>query len=156
MMRHPRFLSAALAATLALLTASAAAEVIVYPKAGQTAEQFQQDQFTCHQIAQQQTGFNPSQPQQVAAPPPQQGGAIRGAAGGAALGAVGGAIGGDAGKGAAIGAGVGAAAGLIRQNRNNRQNAQYAQQQQMQQQSGMQNYDQAYAGCMASRGYQPR
>ena len=155
MMRHPRFLSVALAATLALLAASAAAEVIVYPKAGQSAEQFQQDQFTCHQTAQQQTGFNPSQPQ-AAAPPPQSGGAVRGAAGGAALGAVGGAIGGDAGKGAAIGAGVGAAAGLIRQNRNNRQNAQYAQQQQMQQQSGMQNYDQAYAGCMASRGYQPR
>jgi len=155
MMRHPRFLSAALAATLSLVAAGAAAEVIVYPKAGQSAEQFQQDQFTCHQMAQQQTGFNPSQPQ-AAAPPPQQGGAIRGAAGGAALGAVGGAIGGDAGKGAAIGAGVGAAAGLIRQNRNNRQNAQYAQQQQMQQQSGMQNYDRAYAGCMASRGYQPR
>lgn len=155
MMRHPRSLATALVATLSLLATGAAAEVIVYPKAGQSAEQFQQDQYQCHGMAQQQTGFNPSQPP-VQAPPPQSGGAVRGAAGGAALGAVGGAIGGDAGKGAAIGAGVGATAGLIRQNRANRQNAQVAQQQQMQQQSGMQNYDRAYAGCMASRGYQPR
>ena len=155
MAKHRGSRVAALAATLSVLATAAGAEVVVYPKAGQSAEQFQQDQFTCHQMAQQQTGFNPAQPV-AGAPAPQYGGAVRGAAGGAALGAVGGAIGGDAGKGAAIGAGVGAAAGLVRQSRSNRQAAQAAQQQQMQQQSGMQNYDQAYAGCMTSRGYQPR
>lgn len=155
MMRHRRPIAIVLVLILPLLATSAGAEVIVYPKAGQSPNQFQQDQFQCHQMAQSQTGFNPSQPA-AAAPPPERGGAVRGAAGGAALGAVGGAIGGDAGKGAAIGAGVGAAAGLMRQGARNRQNAQAAQQAQSQQQAGMQQYEQAYAGCMASRGYQPR
>jgi len=154
MMRHRRSLAGAVLATFSLLATAAAAEVIAYPKAGQSAEQFQQDQFQCHQLAQQQTGFNPAQA--VAAPPPERGGALRGAAGGAALGAVGGAIGGDAGKGAAVGAGVGAAAGLLRQGQRNRQNAQMAQQQQVQQQAGVQAYDNSYAACMAGRGYQPR
>jgi hypothetical protein len=155
MMRHRRSLAGAVLATFSLLATAAAAEVIVYPKAGQSAEQFQQDQFQCHQLAQQQTGFNPAQ-SVAAAPPPERGGALRGAAGGAALGAVGGAIGGDAGKGAAVGAGVGAAAGLLRQGQRNRQNAQMAQQQQVQQQAGVQAYDNSYAACMAGRGYQPR
>src|SRR5207237_9179312 len=103
MIRHRRSLAVALVTTLVLLASGAGAEVVVYPKAGQSPEQFQQDQFQCHQMAQQQTGFNPAQPV-AAAPAPQYGGAVRGAAGGAALGAVGGAIGGDAGKGAAVGA----------------------------------------------------
>src|SRR2546426_10008403 len=108
---------------LLVLAGAAGAEVFVYPKQGQGQDQFQKDQFECHNWAQGQTGFNPSQPVQVASAPPQQGGAIRGGARGAALGAVGGAIGGDAGKGAAIGAGVGAAAGLMRQGRAHREAA---------------------------------
>jgi hypothetical protein len=154
-MTKPRAVLTALVLTLPLLAASAGAEVIVYPKAGQSPSQFQQDQYQCHQTAQMQTGFNPAQPV-AAAPPPERGGALRGAAGGAALGAVGGAIGGDAGKGAAIGAGVGAAAGLLRQGARNQQNAQMAQQAQAQQQMGMQRYENSYAACMAQRGYQPR
>jgi len=141
---------------LGLLGTAAQAEVFVAPKPGMSQDQFQQDQFQCHQWAQQQTGVNPSQPQAMAAPAPQYGGALRGAAGGAALGAVGGAIGGDAGKGAAIGAGVGAGVGLIRQNRQNREAAQAAQQAQAQQQGSLQRYDQAYAACLAGRGYQVR
>ena len=155
MMTHRPSIPTALVVILLLLAPGAGAEVVVYPKAGQSQDQFQQDQFQCHQLAQQQTGFNPAQPV-AAAPPPERGGAVRGAAGGAALGAVGGAIGGDAGRGAAIGAGVGAAAGLLRQGARNRQNAQAAQQVQAQQQVSMQGYDPAYAGCMASKGYQPR
>ena len=141
---------------LALLALAGAvgAEVFVYPKQGQGQDQFQRDQFDCHSWAQGQTGFNPSQPVQVASAPPQQGGAIRGGARGAALGAVGGAIGGDAGKGAAIGAGVGAAAGLIRQSSANRQAAQSAQQAQATQQDNFQRYEQAYGACMGGRGYQ--
>jgi hypothetical protein len=154
-MRTRRPLVAPLVLSLSLLATGAGAEVIVYPKPGQSPAAFQQDQFQCHQMAQMQSGYNPAQPA-VAAPPPERGGAIRGAAGGAALGAVGGAIGGDAGKGAAIGAGVGAAAGLIRQGRRNHENAQAAQQMQAQQQHGMRQYDQAYGICMAQRGYQPR
>jgi len=132
-------------------------EVFVYPKKGQSQDQFEQDQFQCHKWAQQQTGVDPAQPQPAAAaPPPQQGGAVRGAAGGAALGAIGGAIGGDAGKGAAIGAGVGAAAGLMRQSRQNRQSAEAQQQAQAQQQASVQRYEKAYGTCLAGRGYQVR
>jgi OmpA family protein len=140
-----------------VLVTAAGAEVIVYPKAGQSAEAFEKDQVQCHQIAQQNTGFNPAQAAAAPPPPPpQQGGAVRGAARGATVGAVGGAIGGDAGKGAAVGAAVGAVGGRMRQNQANRANAQMAQQQQAQQQSGMQAYDNSYAACMAQRGYQPK
>ena len=155
MTRYRRSIAAGFATVCVMLTTSAGAEVIVYPKAGQSAEAFQQDQLQCHQIAQQNTGFNPAQAA-AAPPPPQQGGAARGAARGAAVGAAAGAIGGDAGKGAAAGAAAGAVGGRMRQNDANRQNAQMAQQQQMQQQNGMQAYDNSYAACMAQRGYQPK
>ncbi len=132
-------------------------EVFVYPKSGQSQDQFEYDQFQCHKWAQQQTGFDPAQPQPAAAaPPPQQGGAVRGAARGAALGAVGGAIGGDAGKGAAIGAGVGAVGGRMRQNRQNQEAAAAQQQAQSQQQANLQRYEKAYGTCLAGRGYQVR
>ena len=130
------------------------AEVIAYPKKGQSQQQFEQDQFQCHQWAKSQTGVDPTQQQQAAAPPPpQQGGAVRGAARGAAVGAIGGAIAGDAGKGAAIGAGVGAAGGAIRQRNQNQQAAQAQQQAQAQSQAALAQYDKAYGVCMDGRGY---
>jgi len=133
------------------------AEVFAYPKKGQSQEQFEQDQFACHKWAKAQTGVDPTQPQPAAAaPPPQQGGAVRGAARGAALGAVGGAIGGNAGKGAAIGAGVGATAGAMKQASRNQQAAQAQQQAQTQAQAGLAKYDKAYAVCLEGRGYQVR
>jgi hypothetical protein len=138
---------------LCLVASQVSADVFAYPKKGQSQQQFEQDQFGCHQWAKGQTGVDPMQPQpSAAAPPPQQGGAVRGAAGGAALGAIGGAIGGNAGKGAAIGAGVGAGAGLIRQAGRNQQAAQAQQQAQL----GRNNYDRAYAACLEGRGYQVR
>lgn len=139
---------------LAIGAGSVAAEVIAYPKKGQTQEQFQQDQYQCHEWAKGQTGFDPMAPQpSTAAPPPQQGGAVKGAARGAALGAIGGAIAGDAGKGAAIGAGVGAAGGRMRQNEQNRQATQAQQQAQGQQQAARGQYDKAYAVCLDGKGY---
>jgi hypothetical protein len=146
-----------LGVVLAVSGGPAWAEVFAYPKKGQTQEQFQQDQYQCHQWATGQTGYDPMRPQpSAAAPPPQYGGAVRGAAGGAALGAIGGAIGGNAGKGAAIGAGVGAAAGLWRQAGRNQQAAQAQQQAQAQQHAMRAQYDQAYAVCLEGRGYQVR
>ena len=139
---------------LLVLAGPVSAEVFVYPKQGQGQDQFQKDQFECHNWAQGQTGVNPSQPVQVAAPPPQQGGGLRGGARGAALGAVGGAIGGDAGKGAAIGAGVGMVAGRMRQNQANRASAEQAYQAQAAQQADIGRYEQAYAACMGGRNYQ--
>jgi hypothetical protein len=135
--------------------APAAAEVFVYPKQGQSQEQFEKDQFACHNWAKQQTGVDPSQSSVAASPStaPQSGGAVRGGARGAAVGAIGGAIGGDAGKGAAVG--VGAAAGGMRQHSANKQAAAAANQQATaQQQQNLQRYDQAYSACMSGRNYE--
>ena len=140
-----------------LLAGVAPAEVFVYPKQGQSQDQFGRDQYECHNWAEGQTGVNPAQPVPVAAAPmPQQGGAVRGAARGAAVGAIGGAIGGNAGKGAAVGAGVGATVGLMRQSERNREAAMASQQQQAAQQTNLQRYEQAYGACMGGRGYQVR
>src|SRR4029453_18257459 len=130
-------------------------EVYVYPK-GQSQEQFEKDQFECHQWATQQTGFNPSQPAPTAAPPSTAGDGtvVRGAGRGAAVGAGGGAIGGNAGKGAAIGAAVGATAGVIRRNQHNREVAASNQQAQQQQQANIGRYETAYKTCMKGRNYQ--
>jgi len=141
---------------LIAFVAAADAEVFVYPKQGQSQDQFGRDQYECHKWSEGQTGVNPSQPAPAAAPMPEQGGVIRGGARGAALGAIGGAIAGDAGKGAAIGAGVGAAAGGMRQASRNQQAAQAAHQAQSAQNVSLQRYDQAYAACMSGRGYQVR
>jgi hypothetical protein len=151
-----RLTAALIVSAVAAFAGAVDAEVFVYPKPGQSQDQFGRDQFECHNWAQQQTGVNPSQPVASSAPAPQRGGALRGAAGGAAVGAVGGAIGGDAGKGAAIGAGVGATVGLVRQRRANAEAAQAAQQAEASQHGALQRYDQAYGACLAGRGYQVR
>ena len=96
-------------------------DVFVYPSKGQTKDQQEQDEFGCYKWGNEQTGFDPTQTVQQAAPPQQNGQVVGGAAKGAALGAVGGAIAGDAGKGAAIGAAVGAAGGAMRRGRHTRE-----------------------------------
>ncbi len=154
MMMRRTMVMAGMAAALVVSVASA--EVFVYPKKGQSQQQFEQDQFQCHQWAKQQTGFDPAQPYTAAAPAPAQGGAVRGAARGAAVGAIGGAIGGDAGKGAAIGAGVGAAGGALRRRHANQEAAAATQQAQAQQQANLQRYEKAYGVCMEGRAYQVR
>lgn len=86
-------------------------DLMIYPKKGQSPEQLGKDRYECQGWAVQQSGFDPSMPQQTGsstssepARRPLVGGAARGAAAGAAIGA----IAGDAGKGAAIGATGGA------------------------------------------------
>ncbi len=166
-----------LTATLALHPAEDAAAqigggVFAYPTGGQDQQQQSKDQFECHQWSVQQSGFDPTVPQQqpqvsqqTAPPPDSSGGAVGGAARGAALGAVGGAIAGDAGKGAAIGAGVGALGGSMRRGRKQQEKAQWeAQQRQQQEQAqqqaqqqraaGMDTYARAYSACMSARNYQ--
>jgi hypothetical protein len=140
-----------------LIAGSVWAEVIAYPKKGQSQQQFEKDQFECHQWAKGQTGVDPTKPQQsAAAPPPQQGGAVRGAARGAAGGALIGAAAGDAGKGAAVGAAAGAVGGRMRQNNQNQQAAQAQQQAQAQASAGQAGYDKAYGVCLEGRGYSVR
>src|SRR5499427_5340519 len=147
------FTTILIALTAVAIVSAAQAEVFVYPKQGQSQDAFQKDQYECHNWAQQQTGFNPAAPPQAAAPPPAQGGVVRGGARGAAVGAVGGAIAGDAGKGAAVGAAVGGTATVMRNNRANReQEAEQAQYQQAQAQN-MSTFNRAQATCLQARGY---
>jgi hypothetical protein len=142
--------------TWALAFAAAAQQPIFYPAKGQSPQKQSSDTAECQGWAKQNTGIDPvalaehsSQP----APPPQQGGRVRGAAGGAAGGAVIGAIAGDAGKGAAIGAATGTVVGGSRQRRSNR--AASEQQQAGQQQTSQQlaTFNRAVTACMTGRGY---
>ncbi|HTY67999.1 MAG TPA: glycine zipper family protein [Alphaproteobacteria bacterium] len=153
----------ALAATAAMV-AAAHAQVMVYPARGQTQAQQQRDTGECTGWAQQQSGFNPTAPVNMAPPPPSYDQndrpVLRGAARGAVIGTVGGAIGGDAGKGAAIGAASGALIGGMRRRDQERQYAYQSQQYQQQQQAAysqqQSNFNRAYAACLEGRGYTVR
>lgn len=140
--------------TVVGLAAVASAQMAVYPSKGQSAAQQNKDKAECHAWAVQQGGYDPlSAPQPQAAPPPQQGQVLRGAAGGAAIGAIGGAIAGDAGKGAAIGAAAGGGIGAIRKNRDAQASQQAQQQQAQAQQQQRATYDKFVASCLTGRGY---
>ena len=131
-----------------------AQQPIVYPSKGQTSQQMEQDKFQCYEWAKGQTGFDPMQaPTATAAPPQQQGGALRGAAGGAAMGAAIGAIAGNAGEGAAIGAASGGIFGGLRRRRSEMEQQQYAQQQAASYQQRRGTYNSAWGACMTGRGY---
>src|SRR5262245_36127194 len=143
------------AVALSLLSAPAFADLMIYPKGKQSAEQQSKDKYECHEWAVQQTGFDPMQSVSTEPPPPtgRQPNAVRGAARGAAGGAVVGAIAGDAGKGAAAGAAGGALVGGVR-----RRAQEYARNQQRAQneaavQGQRANYDRAVKTCLEARNY---
>lgn len=126
-----------------------AQNLMIYPAAGQSPQQQQQDQYNCHAWSVQQSGYDPSKP-----PAPSSGsrfgsasgealkGGFRGAAAGAAIGA----IAGDAGKGAAIGA-VGGAMKRGFQERDRQQQAASAPP------PGLDNYNRAMKSCLGAMGY---
>src|SRR5690349_8442705 len=129
-----------------------AAQQIVYPAKGQSADQQKKDEASCKTWATQQTGIDPSKPQ--AAPPPAQpapvtgsGARARGAAGGAVIGAV---AGGDTGDAAVAGAAIAGS----RQRRENRAAAASQNQANAQQaQAGQDAFMKARAACLEGRGY---
>lgn len=132
------------------------AQQFVYPSKGQSPEQQKKDEYACHQWAVQQTGVDPTRPQQQAAAAPAApttatgstpGAGLRGAARGAIVGEV---VGGDAGAGAAAGA-VAARSQSRRQNAAAQQQA--AQQQQQATSSQQAAYGKARAACLEGRGY---
>src|SRR6059036_738318 len=57
-----RLMAVSTVLALLVLTGAAGAEVFVYPKQGQGQDQFQKDQFDCHNWAQGQTGVIPRNP----------------------------------------------------------------------------------------------
>ena len=143
------------ALALTLVSGPALADLMIYPKAKQSAEQQSKDKYECHEWAVQQTGFNPMQSVSTEPPPPvgRQPNAVRGAARGAAAGAVVGAVAGDAGKGAAAGAAGGALVGAAR-----RRDQEYARNQERAQneaavQGQRANYDRAVKTCLEARNY---
>ena len=140
----------------ALASAPAVAQQLIYPAKGQSAEQQKKDEAECYTWAKGQTGYDPAQATQYAAPPPppqHEGERARGAARGAAGGAVVGAIAGDAGKGAAIGAAGGTMAGGARQRRKQEDYQNTTAQQQQAAAQQQQQYQRAYAACFEGRGY---
>ncbi|MDE2179881.1 MAG: hypothetical protein KGJ40_03415 [candidate division NC10 bacterium] len=108
-----------------------------YPKAGQTVEQFNRDQYECRAWAMQQSGYDPSGAETAKGAGV---GGVLGALGGAAAGAAIGAATGHAGRGAAIGAAAGGIGGAVIGGGHA-----YAQ--------SKEGYDRAYAACMTARGY---
>jgi hypothetical protein len=58
------------ALALCLAVSQVSAEVFAYPKKGQSQQQFEQDQFGCHQWTKGQTGVDPTRPPSSAAAPP--------------------------------------------------------------------------------------
>ncbi|MDN5940246.1 MAG: glycine zipper domain-containing protein [Nitrospira sp.] len=154
MIRSRYIVVAALLVVLAGISADAGAQMFIFPEKGQSKDQQEFDQFTCHKWAKEQTGIDPNQ--QAAAPAPQapeRGQAVGGAMRGAALGAIGGAIAGDAGKGAAIGAAVGGGAGMMRRRRSEMQYEQKTQAQAANNQGSQQTFNRAYSVCLEGKGY---
>jgi len=114
--------------------------VYAYPKKGQTTEQQTRDRAECEAWAKQETGFDPAAETAKGAGL----GALIGAAAGAATGAaVGAATGGSPGKGAAVGAAAGGIGGAVAGGA-----YKYA--------KSKEGFNQAYAACMSSRGYEVR
>ncbi|HUC98763.1 MAG TPA: glycine zipper domain-containing protein [Candidatus Polarisedimenticolaceae bacterium] len=141
--------------SLALTVPAAAAQPIVYPAKGQSAQQQKKDDAECYAWAKQTTGIDPAAV--ASSPPPQDTGPatgggqrVRGAARGALGGAAIGAIAGDAGTGAGVGAVVGTMAGG-RQAR--QQQAAQNQQSVAQQQELINTHYRAFGACMEGRGY---
>ena len=139
---------------------SVAQELMVFPNADQSAEQQQQDEFTCYNWGKDQTGFDPMAPPTATEAPPQQsaqkGGMGRGAVRGAAVGQI---VGGDSDstwKGAAAGAAVG---GMRRNDQKRKEEAERQQWEQEQQQiyaEKRNRYNRAYAACMEGKDYTVR
>ena len=140
----------------ALGSAPAVAQQVIYPAKGQSAAQQQKDETECYAWAKGQTGYDPAQATQYAAPPPppqHEGERARGAARGAAGGAIIGAIAGGAGAGAAIGAVAGTMAGGARQRRKQEDYEQATSQQQHAADQQKQRYQRAYGACFEGKGY---
>jgi hypothetical protein len=160
-MKTVSYLALLLMGGLLFIGLSIAQEPIIFPAAGQSQQQMEQDKYACYTWAKGQSGFDPMLTPQASTPLPQQqapqGGVVKGAARGALVGVAVGAIAGDAGKGAAIGAASGGLLGGMRSVDQTRQQQQaQAQLEQQQEQAYNQQrdtYNRAYAACLEAKGY---
>jgi Glycine zipper len=137
---------------------SAQTDMYIYPAKGQTQAQQDKDRYECHSWAVQQTGFDPSKPQNTTSQAsqrnqPSQPHILKGGARGAALGAVGGAIAGDAAKGAAAGTAMGGMVGGFRRRDEKIQRADVKADTEAASNPGRPAYMRAMSACLQGRGY---
>ena len=133
-----------------LLSGSIQAGQYVFPAKGQSAEQQQKDEYSCHQWATQQTGYDPTRAAQASTAPVQAeaGSGARGALRGAGRGWIIGEIAdGDSGDAALAGAVIGGIRGR-HQSRQQQQAAQTSAQSALQQ-----DYLRAKSACLEAKGY---
>lgn len=136
-------------------------EMYIHPNQGQSQEQEDKDRSDCHNLAVEQSGFDPGKvypknpmyldPQPY---PQSRRPVLRSAGRGAAMGAVGGAVAGDAGKGAAAGAAFGGMAGALRR-RDERRQAKVDQKRMLMSKNASRtaDYQRAMNSCLQQRGY---
>jgi len=137
-------------------TAPVLADLYVYPKQGQSADQTDKDKFECYNWAKNDTGFDPmATPRTTSAAPSGQqksGTMVRGGLGGAAIGGL---LGGRSGAGK--GALAGGLIGGVHQHQHNKQvdaeRQQWENQESANYANNRNNYNRAYAACLEGRGY---
>ena len=142
---------------LFFISTMAQADVMVYPKKGQSNDQMEKDKYECYGWAKNKTGFDPMATPTASTPPPsdeqKKGGVIKGAAVGAAAGS----IFGSSSKNTRNSAYAGAAIGGIRQSRQNRkrseERAQWEQNEANRYANARNEYNRAYGACLDGRGY---
>jgi hypothetical protein len=134
------------------------AQAMIYPNAGQSPAQLDQDRAACESQASAQSGYHPSQPVATPAPSrPRAGQRLAGAARSAAAGAV---VEGLTDKGdreldnpSQAGARAGAMVGASRQRQDRRAYRRETRQQQAAQSQQQAVFTQNFGACMASKGY---
>jgi hypothetical protein len=137
-------------------TGAVMADLYVYPKNGQSAEQTDKDKYECYNWAKGDTGFDPmALPTTTTAKPggkKKSGTAVMGGLGGAGVGAL---LGGK--KGAKKGGLAGGLIGGVTQHSHNQQvqdeKRQWKQQESANYANNRNNYNRAYAACLEGRGY---
>ncbi len=143
-----------LLASALLISVGAQASQYVFPKDGQTAEQQEMDEFTCHKWAVEQTGYNPQTTQAAAPAESTPGSGLRGAARGAIAGAVIADVGGnDTSNGASKGAAVGLLAARSGSRKANQAKENNTAQQQANSQNKTAEYKKATSACLEGKGY---
>jgi hypothetical protein len=137
------------------------AQAMIYPNAGQSAAQMDQDRAACDSQAAAQSGYHPSQSAATPAPTkPMAGQRLAGAARGAAAGAVVEGVTDEDDREiedpAKAGARAGAVVGASRQRQDRRAYRRETRQQQAAQSQQQAAFTQSFGACMASKGYTVR
>ncbi|MCP4288818.1 MAG: hypothetical protein GY792_31075 [Gammaproteobacteria bacterium] len=142
---------------LFLITASAQADLYVYPQKGQSTEQTDKDKHECYKWSKDKTGFDPMAAPKATTPAPKveekKGGAVKGAA----VGAVGGKVFGSSSKTTKKSAAAGAVIGGAKQSSDNKKQQQakkdWEQKEASKYAARRNEYNRAYGACLEGRGY---